>query len=116
MTARRAATAGGIASALCVEEVRDGLPPFWPRVLTVCVEFAVREGIRGGMITGFECESIVAVDCAGFGSGYDIEGALVGICFSAGFTDRGESGFLAARVPIFAGLVRGDGGDCWRYG
>ena len=72
--------------------------------------------MRGGMTTGFECECMVGVDWTGFGSGYDIAGALVGIgiCFSA--TERGESGFLAARVPIFAGLLRGDGGDCWRYG
>lgn len=100
--ASKAATAGGSASGLWLLEERVGLPPFWPLVRTVCVEDA-RVGVRG-MTTGLECLSISAAGSEG----------STGV--HAGLVVRGDSGFRCVRVPIFScGLLRGEGGECWRY-
>jgi hypothetical protein len=51
------------------------------------------------------------------GAAGESDGTLIlGTDSSAGFTVRGESGFLAVRVPIFSVLLRCNGGDCCRYG
>jgi len=69
------------------------------------------------MTTGFEWECMVAAGCTTLGSGSAIGCViLLGTGFSVDLTGRGEGGFLAARVPIFSDLLRGDGGDCCRYG
>jgi hypothetical protein len=54
--------------------------------------------------------------CTTLGCGLGMDGVVVGTGCSTGFNVRGEGEFLAVRVPIFSGLVRGEGGDCWRYG
>jgi hypothetical protein len=68
------------------------------------------------MTTGSEWACMMAAGRTALGSEVEIDGMLLGVGFSAGFTVRGESGFLAVRVPIFSDLLRGDGGDCCRYG
>jgi hypothetical protein len=73
--------------------------------------------MRGGITTGFECESMFAAGCTSLGSDLGIDGGvLVGIGSCAAFTVRGDGEILWARVPIFSGLERGDGGECCRYG
>ena len=60
------------------------------------------------MTTGLECLSMLLVGSAGV---VGVHAGLVGLVV------RGASGFLWVRVPIFsAGLLRGEGGECWRYG
>lgn len=116
VTASNAATAGGIAPGLWGVCVRVGLALLCPRALTAWVVVAVREGMRGGMTTGCECECMVAAVCTPLGSGGKMESVVFGEGFSAGLVVRGEGEFFAARVPIFSDRERDEGGDCWRYG
>jgi len=77
--------------------------------------------MRLGITTGLECECeciVVAGGCITFGSDWVIAsvGIGTGICvFSAALTSRADGEFLAAREVILSDL-RGDGGDCCRYG
>ena len=62
------------------------------------------------MTTGLECLSMLLVGSAG------VVGVHAGLEGLAVLVVRGASGFLWVRVPIFsAGLLRGEGGECWRY-
>jgi hypothetical protein len=60
------------------------------------------------MTTGLECLSMLSANSVGV---LGVEVRLV---------VRGASGFLWVRVPIFPGVcggrLRGEGGECWRYG
>jgi hypothetical protein len=98
--------------------VRDGLPPLCPRALTVWGTDVVREGMRDGITTGFECECMVVAGWASWtvGSETETDGVLVGIGFTAGLTVRREGECLAVRVPIFSDVLRGDEGEGCRYG
>lgn len=108
VTASKAATAGGRALASWLCELRAGLPPFCPLILTVCVEVADLRGVRGGMTTGwvvaasmFEIDMFLFMDC-------------VLVSTVTGMTLLGE-GLARARVPIFSDfdlVLRG--GDDWR--
>lgn len=111
MRARRAATAGGIASGLWFLGVRSGLPPLCPRALTVCVEVAVpvRVGVRGGITTGFECMG-AAGGGAPLASGLRIGSSI----FCTGLTRilfEVDGAVLADRAPIFSEVRGGDGAD-----
>jgi hypothetical protein len=79
--------------------------------------------MRCGMTTGLECECIVvAGGCITFGSEWTTGCVAVGVAIGTGtglsadlVTSRADGEFLAAREPILSDL-RGDGGDCCRYG
>jgi hypothetical protein len=111
VTASKAATAGGRAFASWLCEVRAGLPPFCPLILTVCVDVADLIGVRGGMTTGWDMvvASVLAMDKFLF-----IDCVLVSTV--TGMALLGE-GLDRVRVPIFSVLkrvLREDGGECWR--
>lgn len=107
VTAKRAATAGGMASDLWVLEECCGLPPLVPRTFTVWVWVVFREGIRGGITTGWECMSGVDVTCWGAGSGL-ISMFLTRIDLERVGGDRGD------RTPIFSLLRCGWDDVDWR--
>jgi hypothetical protein len=113
VTASKAATAGGRAFASWLCELRAGLPPFCPLILTVCVEVADFRDVRGGMMTGWDM--VVAVSVFEIDMFLFIDCVLVSTV--TGMTLLGD-GLDRVRVPIFSDLdlvVRGDGGDDgWR--
>lgn len=77
VTARRAATAGGIASGLWFLCARCGLRALWLLTLTDWVALTVpcRVGVRGGITTGFECTG--ACDDARWGSGLRVRSSFL---------------------------------------
>jgi hypothetical protein len=114
VTASKAATAGGRAFASWPCELRAGLPPFCPLILTVCVEVADFMGVRGGITTGWDM-----VVASAFGIDMFLFTDCVLVSTVTGMTLLGE-GLDRVRVPIFSDLervLRDEGGDeCCRYG
>jgi hypothetical protein len=113
VTANKAATAGGRAFASWLCELRAGLPPFCPLILTVCVEVADFRGVRGGITTGWDMVVVVVVAASGFEIDMFLFIDCVLVSTVPGMTLLGD-GLDRVRVPIFSDLdlvERDDGGD-----